>query len=77
MPYREPTLHPPTRPAWDAERLGLVFEAALDRVAVVFDRVASRLDQRATFSVRLLSLLVAGVVLGVLAGAVVRAVTAP
>ena len=71
MPYREPRLRPPDQPTWNVERVALVFEAVLDRAAVVFDRVASRYDERSPLHVRLLFFLLAGVVMGVLAGGLV------
>lgn len=75
MPYREPTLRPPVRPTWDIDRVASLFETALDRVAVVGDWVAARLDGRSPVAPRLLGWLLIGVTLGTLAGAFVVAMT--
>jgi ABC-type nitrate/sulfonate/bicarbonate transport system permease component len=70
VPYREPTLRPPTVPSWTPARVALVLEAALDRVALVTTRVASHVE-RSSLRVQLLLGLVVGVTLGVLAGVVI------
>lgn len=69
MPYREPTLRPPTAPRWTPARVALVMEAAVDRVALVAARVSSRVG-RSSLRVQLLLGLVVGIAVGVLAGVV-------
>jgi len=75
VPYREPTLRPPSAPSWTPARVALVLEAALDRVALVTTRVASYIE-RSSLRVQLLLGLVVGVAVGVLAGVVTVMLTA-
>lgn len=75
MPYREPTLRPPSAPSWDVSRVATVFEAGLDRVASGFDG-AWALAARQTLRVRLAFGLLGGVALGALTGVVTVLLTA-
>ena len=75
MPYRAPTLRPPSRPVRNIAHIALVFEAVLDRVACVAERVSS-LVERSSLAVRLLLGLAFGVVVGVLAGVATVMLTA-
>jgi hypothetical protein len=74
MPYREPTLRPPSAPSWDVSRVAAVFEAVLDRVASGFER-AWALAARQTLRVRLALVLLGGGALGALTGVVTILVT--
>lgn len=65
MPYREPTLRPPSAPSWDVSRVAAVFEAVLDRVASGFDRVWALVAWQ-TLPVRLALALLGGGALGAL-----------